>query len=144
MSRDRMDIFLRDIREFNEMYGLPINDKPTDLGKKQLIDMASIIGEEVSEFTDIIDNWDKQDSFDNLTDISDLLGDLIVYCCTFARRWGLDIESTLHIIMKSNFSKLGDDGVPIIDERGKVMKGVNYWKPEPQIKEMIKRQIKQN
>lgn len=36
--------------------------------------------------------------------------------------------------MQSNFSKLGADGKPIYDERGKVQKGQNYWKPEPKIK----------
>jgi hypothetical protein len=39
--------------------------------------------------------------------------------------------------MDSNTSKLGADGKPIYDERGKVMKGPGYWKPEPAIKELI-------
>jgi hypothetical protein len=39
--------------------------------------------------------------------------------------------------MQSNFSKLGEDGKPIYDERGKVMKGGNYWKPEPKISEIL-------
>lgn len=43
----------------------------------------------------------------------------------------------LDIIMQSNFSKLGEDGKPIYDERGKIMKGPGYWKPEPKIAEYL-------
>jgi hypothetical protein len=39
--------------------------------------------------------------------------------------------------MESNFSKLGADGQPIYDERGKVMKGPSYWKPEPRIRSLL-------
>jgi predicted HAD superfamily Cof-like phosphohydrolase len=50
----------------------------------------------------------------------------------------------LGIIMASNMSKLGPDGKPIYDERGKVLKGPNYWKPEPMIKRMILARIRQS
>jgi predicted HAD superfamily Cof-like phosphohydrolase len=49
----------------------------------------------------------------------------------------LPLDQVLAIIMQSNFSKLGADGLPIYDERGKVMKGPNYWKPEPKIQAML-------
>ena len=39
--------------------------------------------------------------------------------------------------MQSNFSKLGEDGQPVYDHRGKVMKGPGYWKPEPKIQELL-------
>ena len=54
-----------------------------------------------------------------------------------ARRWGLPLNKILDVIMESNFSKLGADGMPIYDERGKVMKGPDYWKPEPQIRDAL-------
>jgi hypothetical protein len=40
--------------------------------------------------------------------------------------------------MESNFSKLDRNGEPIYDARGKVMKGPDYWKPEPKITEILK------
>ena len=43
------------------------------------------------------------------------------------------IDQVLVIIMQSNFSKLGADGKPIYDERGKVMKGPAIGNPEPKI-----------
>jgi hypothetical protein len=42
--------------------------------------------------------------------------------------------------MQSNFSKLGADGKAIISE-GKVQKGPGYWKPEPQIKELLRSKL---
>jgi hypothetical protein len=41
--------------------------------------------------------------------------------------------------MESNFSKLGADGNPIKDERGYIVKGPNYFKPEPKIKEFLEK-----
>ncbi|MHA0110778.1 hypothetical protein ACXYUI_27030, partial [Klebsiella pneumoniae] len=72
-----------------------------------------------------------------LTELSDWLGDLVVYCASEAQRWGLPLDRILSVIMQSNFSKLGADGKPFYDERGKVMKGPNYWKPEPRIQELL-------
>ena len=62
-----------------------------------------------------------------------------VYSTSEALRHGIQLGDALKIIMQSNFSKLNEDGEPIYDERGKVMKGPNYWKPEPKIEEMLKK-----
>ena len=91
--------------------------------------------EEVDEVIDMIKN--KKDPIEVYTAISDWLGDIIVYCASEARRWGIPMEKVLMNIMESNFSKLGEDGKPIMDERGKVMKGPNFVPPEPLIKETI-------
>ena len=143
VGHDKMEKFLKDIEKFNKMYGLPCNDVPIDLGFDKLVKMYSIMREEVDEFEDIIDH-DYIKEIDRLVMISDLLGDIVVYCFTFAKQYGIDMEKTLEIIMKSNFSKLDENGNPIYDIRGKVMKGVNYWKPEPLIKKLIEKQWKEN
>ena len=62
------------------------------------------------------------------------LSTLIGRCFHEAEHFGFDLYDILEIIMDSNMSKLGEDGNPIYDERGKVMKGPNYWKPEPKIR----------
>lgn len=51
---------------------------------------------------------------------------------------GLSSWEILRIIMDSNFSKLGPDGEPLYDERGKLLKGPGYWKPEPKIAEYLR------
>lgn len=58
-----------------------------------------------------------------------------------AETFGLPMSSVLRIIMESNFSKLGADGLPIYDSDNKVQKGSNYWKPEPKIKEMLEAKL---
>jgi len=57
-----------------------------------------------------------------LVQIADLLGDIMVYCGSEMAKYGLPQGEILGIIMDSNFSKLGEDGKPIYDDRGKVQK----------------------
>lgn len=127
------------IRKFNRMYGKGNLDKPRIITRQELINFKSILSEEVEEIEEIISalSADYTNSVEIATDVADWLGDIIVYCSTKATEFGLGMEDTLDIIMESNFSKLGNDGLPIIDERGKIMKGPDYWKPEPQIRKML-------
>jgi predicted HAD superfamily Cof-like phosphohydrolase len=137
--------FLGKIKEFNEMYGLPVNGKPELQGVERLKNFKSILSEEVDEVDDIIKKYeelsfeglDSEKRAELLTEISDWLGDMIVYISSEAAKHGLDLDKTLGIIMESNFSKLGEDGKPIYDDRGKVMKGPGYWRPEEKIKEHL-------
>jgi hypothetical protein len=51
-------------------------------------------------------------------------------------RYGIPMPEVLRIIMQSNFSKLDENGQPIVKD-GKVQKSKLYWKPEPQIRELL-------
>jgi len=141
--------FYRDIERFNEIYRLHSNDEPTLLEPERVRNFHDILKEEVDEGLDLAAKYETlkaqsggaltgEQSLDILTDMSDWLGDIIVYCASEARRWGLPLDRVLNVIMESNFSKLGADGKPIYDERGKVMKGPGYWKPEPKIRDLLK------
>ncbi len=140
--------FLSDIKKMTSMYEQPVNHKPTLLGVKQLENFKSVLAEEVNEVDEIIENYkknennlSKEDKIKILTELSDWLGDIVVYCSNEATKHGIDISKVLDIIMQSNFSKMGADGKPIKDERGKFLKGPNYWKPEPKISEFIEKQL---
>ncbi len=140
--------FLKDIRKMTSLYGQPVNDKPTLLGVNQLINFKSILSEEVNEVDEIIEfyqknkeNITKEQEVEILTQIADWLGDIIVYSSNEATKHGIDLAPVLDIIMQSNFSKIGADGKPIKDERGKFLKGPNYWKPEPKISELLKSKL---
>lgn len=112
----------------------------------RLVEFKKILLDELSEVDEIInqlDNGTYPSTIAFLTDMADWLGDIQVYCASEMTRLGIPITDTLEIIMDSNFSKLGADGVPIIKE-GKVQKGPNYWKPEPKIKEMLELRIKES
>jgi predicted HAD superfamily Cof-like phosphohydrolase len=161
--------FLESIKQFNEMYGMPINQRPTIPSLKRLKDLKSILQDELDELDKISEKYEaalegidcKQNpnshlgweefnekipaekKVEILTDLADLLGDLIVYVSSESKKYGIEIDEVLKIIMKSNFSKLGADGKPIKDERGYIVKGPNYFKPEPKISEYLKDKLNQ-
>jgi hypothetical protein len=134
---------------FNDMYDLRCPPYPSLPPRFELLaDLKSfkdILLEEIDEVDDIMEaigngihSYTENEVLDILTDLADWLHDVQIYCATRAKSYGIPIEASLAIIMESNFSKLDENGNPIYDERGKVMKGPNYWKPEPQLREMIK------
>jgi len=142
-----MSEFANDIEKFNGIYKLPVSQVPTtDVGvdmAERLTAFKAILGEELEEIDEIIDSAKRGDNpLTTLTMLADLLGDIQVYCASEMAKFGLPLDEVLAIIMQSNFSKLGADGQPIYDERGKVMKGPGYWKPEPKISQMLERKMK--
>ena len=68
----------------------------------------------------------------DLVEIADALGDMLYILCGTIISHGLQnkIEEIFQEIQSSNMSKLGDDGMPIYREDGKVLKGPNYFKPD--------------
>lgn len=130
--------FNADIDKFNAMYGLPMPNRPTTVLEPIAIRQPmfkKVLSDEVSEVDEIIDTAGR-DELEDLVAMADWLGDLVVYATSEARRYGIPLDKVLQIIMQSNFSKLGADGKPII-AGGKVQKGPSYFKPEPQIKELL-------
>jgi hypothetical protein len=142
MENAEMSQFSGDIAKFNGIYKLPVSQVPTlDVGvpaAERLRAFKDILGEELDEVDDIVAALESgAPALQVLTMLADLLGDIQVYCASEMAKFGLPLDAVLSIIMQSNFSKLGADGQPIYDERGKVMKGPNYWKPEPKIQAML-------
>lgn len=143
--------FDQKIEDFNNMYGLPVNRVPTVLYSnrqhlaQRLKDFKQILLDEVNEVDDIILDIERGAGTPTgvLTDLADWLGDLQVYCASEMCKFGLDREMILSIIMASNMSKLNEDGHPIYDCHGKVMKGPNYWKPEPMIARYLEAAVRQ-
>ena len=134
--------FTAAIKAFNEMYKLPISPAPTlDIGTPvadRLLAFKKILNEEIEEIEEIrVAIFNNKPPVEVLTMLADLLGDIQVYCASEMAKFGLPADQVLEIIMQSNMSKLGADGLPIYDERGKVLKGPGYWKPEPRIKELL-------
>ena len=102
----------------------------------------SILADELKEHEELIDILNDgplttNDTMDFLVGLADLLGDIQVYCASEMARFGIPNSEVLEIIMASNESKLGADGKPIYNEQGKFMKGPNYWRPEPKIRELL-------
>lgn len=120
------------IRKMNLMYDLTVNSKPTNLGDERLDDFFDVLDEEISEGCEIDCSSDEA-----LVQMADWLGDIVVYCYSEAAKWGIPLDDVLGAIMDSNESKLGADGKPIHDSRGKALKGPNFVPPEPRIREIL-------
>jgi hypothetical protein len=138
--------FSRDIRQFNTMYRLPYQDNPTFSGVgdpgKRLTAFKKTILDEIKEVDEILEALNAEPTEEVkvkiLTMIADWLGDIQVYAASEIRKYGLDNDKVLEIIMRSNFSKQNADGTTTYDAHGKVQKGPNYYKPEPEIESYIR------
>jgi predicted HAD superfamily Cof-like phosphohydrolase len=82
-----------------------------------------LIKEELSELTEAMN--DK-----NLLEVADALTDILYVTYGAGHAFGIDLDRCFEEIQSSNMSKLGEDGKPIYNEEGKVMKGPNYFKPD--------------
>lgn len=132
--------FAQNVRNFNCMYGLPVETSPAlpDELAERLRRFKITLMDEVHEVDEIVQDAERgADPMDLLVALADWLGDITVYCRSEAMKMGLPLEEVLAIIMESNLSKLGADGQPIYDANGKVLKGPGYWKPEPRIRALL-------
>lgn len=142
--------FAERIFAMNRMYNQPVLDYPKlpENLKERLQGFGNTIRKEVEEIEDIkdyeLEGGAALDPLTGLVMIADWLGDIIVYCRSEAAKYGIPMEEVLDIIMDSNESKLGEDGLPIINEDGKFCKGPGYWAPEPKIRELLESRIKQS
>ena len=130
-----------DIARMNATYELP-QVKTLKEAIARIGNFEKILKEECEEIVDIEGVLESHDveaakMLRARVMLADLLGDIIVYCASEAQRWDIDIMEVSAIIMASNFSKLDAKGKPIKDERGKFLKGPNYWKPEPYIQALL-------
>lgn len=134
--------FNEDIAQMNTVYQLAtILDEGMLLRLQQfktiLFKECEEIDELITEATTVGNNITSADSLRIRTGVADLLADIVVYCASEAKRWNIPIDQVLQLVMSSNFSKLGANGLPIKDENDKFLKGPNYWKPEPLIAKLL-------
>ena len=83
----------------------------------------SLINEELEELKQAI-------SEKNLTEVADALTDILYVTYGAGHAFGINLDKCFDEVQSSNMSKLGEDGKPIYNESGKVMKGPNYFKPD--------------
>ena len=114
------------VAEFHDSFGLPNN---SELQKNVFTEDTKLtklrwdlIKEEVDELREAMDNHDMKETIDALTDIL-----YVTYGAGHA--FGVNLDKCFEEVQNSNMSKLDDDGKPIYNDFGKVMKGPNYYKP---------------
>ena len=107
---------------FMKTFGQEVKNRPSLSSEKINNLRISLIEEELKEFKDALINKDIKEVADALTDIL-----YVTYGAGHA--FGINLDDCFEEVQKSNMSKLGNDGKPIFNDKGKVMKGPNYFKP---------------
>ena len=82
-----------------------------------------LIKEELDELQEAMGNND-------LLEVADALTDILYVTYGAGHAFGIDLDKCFDEVQNSNMSKLGENGEPIYNESGKVMKGPNYFKPD--------------
>ncbi len=110
------------VKKFMETFGQEVKEK-AEFPSNEITSLRyDLIKEELLEFKDAIYKKDIKEVADALTDIL-----YVTYGAGHA--FGINLDKCFEEVQKSNMSKLDIDGKPIYNEKGKVMKGPNYFKP---------------
>ena len=107
---------------FMKTFGQEVKNKPsfgTDKINKLRLDL---IKEELEELTTAMEKKD-------LLEVADALTDILYVTYGAGHAFGIDLDKCFDEVQNSNMSKLDENGKPIYNESGKVMKGPNYYKP---------------
>lgn len=110
--------------EFHRSFNLPIRRTPgTGIDEALAKLRVALLEEEVSEF--VTASADK-----DLIGIADALADIVYVAYGTALTYGIDLNAVLREVHRSNMSKLGPDGNPILRSDGKVVKSEQYFRPD--------------
>ncbi len=111
------------VKKFMETFGQEIKEKASFPNDEITSLRYELIKEELDELKEAMDKKDLKETADALTDIL-----YVTYGAGHA--FGIDLDKCFKEVQNSNMSKLGSDGKPIYNDKGKVMKGPNYFKPD--------------
>ena len=111
------------VRLFMKTYGQEVKDKSGLSDAKTNKLRIDLIKEELEELTEAMQD-------ENLLEVADALTDILYVTYGAGHAFGIDLDKCFEEVQNSNMSKLGEDGKPIYNEAGKVMKGPNYFKPD--------------
>ena len=111
-----------DVKEFMKAFGQIVRSKPQFPDDKTVNLRFDLIKEELNELEQAMKTKDLKEVADALTDIL-----YVTYGAGCA--YGIDLDKCFKEVQRANMSKLGADGKPIFNDKGKVMKGPNYLAP---------------
>ena len=113
------------VKAFHTAFKIGHREAPkADLGSDKNTLRFNLMKEENEEYYQAAQEGD-------LVEVADALGDMLYILCGTIIEHGMQhkIDEVFEEIQRSNMSKLGEDGLPIYREDGKVLKGPNYFKP---------------
>ena len=111
-----------DVKTFMKTFGQMVRTKPQIPEEKTMQQRYDLIKEELNELEHAMKTKDLKEVADALTDIL-----YVTYGAGYA--YGINLDKCFKEVQRANMSKLGKDGKPIYNDRGKVMKGPNYLPP---------------
>ena len=111
------------VRKFMETFGQEIKEKAQFPSDKITSLRHDLIKEELDELQEAMDKKD-------ITEVADALTDILYVTYGAGHAFGINLDKCFEEVQNSNMSKLGSDGKPIYNDKGKVMKGPNYFKPD--------------
>ena len=117
-----------DVKTFMQTFGQEVKTR-VEFPKKKIIKLRyDLIKEELNELQNAMNTK-------NLKEIADALTDILYVTYGAGHAYGIDLDKCFSEVQRSNMSKLGEDGKPIYNKKGKVMKGPQYF--EPNLKQFI-------
>jgi predicted HAD superfamily Cof-like phosphohydrolase len=108
---------------FMKIFGQEVKSKPSFSSDKINKLRIDLIKEELDELQEAMKNND-------LLEVADALTDILYVTYGAGHAFGIDLDKCFEEVQNSNMSKLDENGKPIYNESGKVMKGPNYFKPD--------------
>ena len=111
------------VKAFMETFGQEVKTNPSFSTDKINILRYELIKEELEELKIAMENKD-------LLEVADALTDILYVTYGAGHAFGIDLDKCFEEVQSSNMSKLGEDGKPIYNDSGKVMKGPKYFKPD--------------
>jgi len=118
-----------DVKKFMKTFGQIVITKPQFPEEKVMSLRYDLIKEELDELKKAMEEKD-------LLEVADALTDILYVTYGAGCAYGINLDKCFKEVQRANMSKLGSDGKPIYNEKGKVMKGPNYSKPD--LKQFIK------
>ena len=108
---------------FMKTFGQEVKNQPAFSSEKINNLRYDLIKEELAELKDAMKKKD-------LLEVADALTDILYVTYGAGHAFGIDLDKCFEEVQNSNMSKLDENGEPIYNESGKVMKGQNYFKPD--------------
>ena len=108
---------------FMKTFGQEVKLRPSMSSAKINKLRLSLIKEEFNELETAMNKKD-------LVEIADALTDILYVTYGAGHAFGINLDKCFDEVQNSNMSKLDENGEPIYNESGKVMKGPNYFKPD--------------
>ena len=111
------------VKIFMQTFGQEVKNKPSFSSEKINNLRYDLIKEELEELKEALDKKD-------LIEVADALTDILYVTYGAGHAFGINLNNCFEEVQQSNMSKLDNEGKPIYNDVGKVMKGPKYFKPD--------------